>query len=844
MGKLSTLLHSIALTSVGLLSAHVSRAQSFTKVITASEDTYVNSNTADDARNANYGSSTQLRFRYSQSASTSVYNLITFLKFSLKDLGLPDGTVIDSASLQGSIYFSQAGTGHMWHVLPVANNTWTETTVTWNNKPGIGPDTLSVVAKPTTAIADSTPYTAVWNGLGARVQSSLASDSLVSFAVYTRLNTAANTSMYSREWTNPMQRPQLTIYYHQGTITPPVVRQVETRKHNLNVIYFLPTDVDTVASYRQRLNGILLQTQDFYRKWMNYYGYTNETFGLRKDSDGMAKITILRGLYDKTNYPYDGGGTKIIPEVNAYFAAHPEEKSSTHTLVILPEDGYNPFYGLGNGWCFALDNPNIDTSYFATGGTSAYIGGLVHELGHGLNLPHDKEKVSEKADPTKGTALMGSGNQTYGRAATFLTAGECAILHTCEVFRTEDAISDLYGGGTASFVNFHSDYSNGNINLSGKFTTTKTVSSIVVYNDQDDDGANYDQLAWVASKVGTDSFNVSMPVAEFWKKYSTYTLRIKFVFTNGSTKDITYAYRFENNIPVIDINFGPGNRPAGISPVADTYIRNGGTADTNYGNDSSLSVKPDPNVGYKRETFLKFRLADYSGNLSNVDTVRLSMKVRGVNTNGGQTSLVAKWAAKSNWDNTDANSLTWNKWVADSSHIDSLNAGFYYGGSWMTWNLSKDSLLSHIRHGDSLLVVHIYGNFKGSDASTSDITFYSNESANLSDRPVLSLIEGSSALQSAASSTLMAQQPVMATNKDMRTGVLQVYPNPVASTLYINAGISGSAVLTNANGVYLRRVMINKGRNSNVAVGDLPAGIYYLQMEKGAYAPVKFVIAK
>ncbi|RAJ87889.1 putative secreted protein (Por secretion system target) [Chitinophaga dinghuensis] len=843
MGKLSTLLHSIAF-CVGGLASQAAMAQSGMKVIPVSEDTYVNSNTADDGRNANYGSSTQLRFRYSQNSASSVYNLITYLKFSLKGLGLPAGTIIDSATMQGTVYYSQTGAGHMWHVLPVANNTWTETTVTWNNKPGIGPDTLSVVAKPADAIGDSTPYTALWRGLSSRVQSALKADSLVSFAIYTRLNSSANTSMYSREWTVPMQRPQLTIYYHQDTsvVVPPPARQVETRKHNLNIIYFLPTDVDTVAGYRQRLNGIMLQTQDFYRKWMNYYGYTNETFGLRKDSDGLVKISILHGLYDRTHYPYDGGGTQIIPEVNAFFAANPGEKNSTHTLVILPQDDYNPFYGLGNGWCFALDNPNIDTSYFATGGTSAYIGGLVHELGHGLNLPHDKEKVSEKNDPAKGTALMGSGNQTYGRAPTFMTAGECAILHTCEVFRTEDAITDLYGGGNASFTNFHSNYSNGNINLSGKFTTTKAISSIVIYNDQDDDGANYDQLAWVGTLVGSDSFNVSMPVAEFWKKYSTYTLRIKFVFANGSSKDITYPYRFDNNIPVIDINFGPGNRPDGITPVADTYIRNGSYANTNYGNDSSLSVKPDPNSGYKRETFLKFRLSDYAGNLAHVDTVRLSLKVRGVNTNGGKTNLVVKWAAKTNWDNSDANSLTWNKWTADGTYIDSLNAGFYYGGNWMTWNISKDTLLKRIRSGDSLLVFHVYGVFTGTDASTSDITFFANESALAGDRPSLSLLENS-ALQPLSAPASMNKQSAAMYSMKLADG-LQVYPNPVASTLNVNAAAGGSALISNSNGVYVRRVMLTKGNGNSIGVGDLPAGTYYLQPEKGNYAPVKFIIAR
>ena len=45
------------------------------------------------------------------------------------------------------------------------------------------------------------------------------------------------------------------------------------------------------------------------------------------------------------------------------------------------------------------------------GNNSIFIGGMAHELGHALGLPHCRGS----ADETQfGTALMGSGNRTYG----------------------------------------------------------------------------------------------------------------------------------------------------------------------------------------------------------------------------------------------------------------------------------------------------------------------------------------------------------------------------------------------------------------------------------------------
>ncbi|WP_295128154.1 DNRLRE domain-containing protein [uncultured Chitinophaga sp.] len=826
MQKTQLALRKLMLTALLLAAGTYCIGQTYSKTITVSGDSYVNSNTADSGRYTNYGTSTQLRFRYSQSSSSSVYNLITYLRFNLNDLNLPYNALVDSVSLGASVYYSQSGSGHVWHALRVTDTTWTETGINWNNKPALGSDTLGTVPKPAGTISEAAPYRATWRGILPAYSAAKALGNKFSLAIYTRLNSSANTSAYSREHGVDSLRPKLTVYYHLDSVVTPTLPQAESRKHNLNLIYFLPTDVDTVVNYRQRLNGIMLAAQNFYRKWMNHWGYTGETFGLNKESNGMVKLTIINGLYDKTHYPYEGGGSLIIPEINAYYAAHPEEKTSSHYLVLLPEMGYNPFYGLGR-YCFALDNPNIDTNYV---GSSNYIGGLVHELGHGLNLPHDKEKVSEKANPAMGTALMGSGNTTYMETPTFLTAVECATLHVSETFRSEDTIADLYGGGTSTFTSFHSSYSGGNIILSGRYTATKNVSSILAYNDNNDDGANYDQVGWVTNLVGSDSFFVSMPVAELWKKYGTYTLRMRFLFTNGSSRDITYPYSFVNNLPVIDIDFQPMSRPAGITPVADTYIRNGSYVTTNYGNDSSMTVKPDPASGFTREMFLKFRLSDYGGTLANVNSVKLAVKVTGVNSGAGGTKLYARWLNKTNWDNS-SHPLTWNSYIADSSHVDSLYSNYYYGGGWMIWDLSRDTLLSSIQRGDTAITIHISGVYSGSGAGTSDLSFASSE-ASAGNRPSLMLTEGSSLLSGPLA--VVRKAPLAAT----------IYPNPSSSVVYVRSGIAGKAILYNSSGTPVLQVMLDKNGNNEVDVKHLPAGIYYLKMEKGGGTALTISVVK
>ena len=115
---------------------------------------------------------------------------------------------------------------------------------------------------------------------------------------------------------------------------------------------------------------------------------------------------------------------------------------------------------------------------------------MLHELGHGLNLPHNKEKVSDASSTSKGTSLMGNGNYTYGYTSTFLSEASCAILNNNQVFNNTD--NQFYAGATASVTDLNVTYSNGNIDISGRIDSDVPVNSINIYHDPADDNTDYD----------------------------------------------------------------------------------------------------------------------------------------------------------------------------------------------------------------------------------------------------------------------------------------------------------------------------------------------------------------
>jgi hypothetical protein len=331
---------------------------------------------------------------------------------------------------------------------------------------------------------------------------------------------------------------------------------------NLNIVYFIPTDNPAVADYRERLSDLLIYFQDYVKDEMNRNGFGMKSFGLPYDSvsSGVRLITI-NGQQSQTAYDY-GSSSIILNEINAYKAAHPTEFSGDHTLIILPlrtDGGRQPFYGLGRN-CFAVDNSNIKVSEIPTT-TSNYIGGMLHELGHGLGLSHNMAKVSEKE--SLGTSLMGAGNTTFGRKPTFISEADCAILNRNQIFQSQNGGPYYEAATTTINPRVSYDASAQALHVSGRFESNRTVSDVLYWLDPNVNsegvGTNkdYNSVAWRGSISSADSFNMVMPINELtYKENYPYELKIKLLMENGTVNTKTYTFDFVNGVPAFSTEVG------------------------------------------------------------------------------------------------------------------------------------------------------------------------------------------------------------------------------------------------------------------------------------------------
>lgn len=332
-----------------------------------------------------------------------------------------------------------------------------------------------------------------------------------------------------------------------------------TNPKNLNIVMFVPTDNPALSDYKTRLTGLTVHFQNWLHTEMQRYGY-NKYMGLASDTSGLVKFIEIPAAGAQADYPYSSSisANKIINEVNAYKATHASEFSnSQHMLILLPQrtDGAfdQPFYGYGK-YCFATDNANMAVDKIPNT-SSNLLGGMLHELGHGLNLPHDHGKYTSE-QPTYGTSLMADGNVTFSKGQpTFLTPVDAAILNRNEVFQDTTPSETAYASATTTIdANMSYDATAQTFTLLGNFTSDKTVSDILVYLDPKTSAsdADYNAVSWRFNPGAGNTLTGTMALNDlYYKNNEPYELRVKLLLNNGATISKAYTFSFSGGVPQI-----------------------------------------------------------------------------------------------------------------------------------------------------------------------------------------------------------------------------------------------------------------------------------------------------
>ena len=209
----------------------------------------------------------------------------------------------------------------------------------------------------------------------------------------------------------------------------------------VRVVYFHAADREPLPDFAARLDRVMTDISAFYREGMEQrFGVKTGGLPLER-KDGKLVIHMVRGEQPAEHYQHESGD-ETWSEVRKALAGQVDPERE-HVLILYglcehAADGRfvftAPYYGATwsdqrHGLCHAADcdlldparltqkdKPFVFTEHYyprvesnVAKFNSWYLGGIAHELGHGLGFPHDNGGPGE----APGVSLMGGGNLHY-----------------------------------------------------------------------------------------------------------------------------------------------------------------------------------------------------------------------------------------------------------------------------------------------------------------------------------------------------------------------------------------------------------------------------------------------
>jgi len=214
----------------------------------------------------------------------------------------------------------------------------------------------------------------------------------------------------------------------------------------VRVILFVPADVNPPANYQARVNEVVAYAEAFFQREFQRWGHKGAVMPFRRSSPGQVEVTTMRGKGKAAQYK----SVAVRMEVMDALRAKNQLGGGRQIWWIMVYagdpparfDGFLGGFGVQiGGWAvcnFDTRPGRIDPA--APLGSDFLekmaLKGMIHELGHGFQLPH----IGPLRRDNGGNTLMGPTHYNYGRVIrgerrVYLSEAEAALLANHPAFR-------------------------------------------------------------------------------------------------------------------------------------------------------------------------------------------------------------------------------------------------------------------------------------------------------------------------------------------------------------------------------------------------------------------------
>ncbi|WP_133405566.1 hypothetical protein [Parashewanella tropica] len=339
--------------------------------------------------------------------------------------------------------------------------------------------------------------------------------------------------------------------------TPSINQTVQqaTSEDSIRIILFTPQDFEPPMGHKEQMRQIADYTENFFEKWMNYWGYPTSNLKLfNRDADGNPVLLYVKGQYTKASGAYE-----VVGDIN-------------NEAIPKAAEQYNIPLESGNVW-WTISYPGPDARAFRGGGSAPYGGkshanfipadgpiylnqslneghavkikmkGLIHELTHALGIGH----IGPRLEQDLGNSLMGPTNKAFANkydpyeTRVHLSKLTAALLwkHPFFTKQTQDRLIDP----AVSVRNFRITKQGGYYYATGKLVSDYPAHTATLLESSPEGGTNY----WRRGYTGRIDSNGNFTIRLAGITPATGQLLLNFAFNNG---------RIKGNTENVGINWG------------------------------------------------------------------------------------------------------------------------------------------------------------------------------------------------------------------------------------------------------------------------------------------------